>query len=80
MPEGYKNTNQQFQDKYKKKATRKDLQEIKTSISQKKKKKIIRKMQLFFHKANTADSTAKSSYDFPHCCGQKHISHYFWKR
>lgn len=38
IPEGYKNTNQQFQDKYKKKATRKDLQEIKTSISQKKKK------------------------------------------
>lgn len=33
MTEGYKNTNQQFQEKYKKKAIRKKLQEIKTSIS-----------------------------------------------
>lgn len=76
MTEGYKNTNQLFQEKYKKKATRKDVPEVKTSISLKK----IRKMHLFFRKVNTADSTAKSSYDFPHCCGQKHISHYFWKR
>lgn len=36
MTEGYKNTNQQFQEKYKKKATRKDLQEVKISSSQKK--------------------------------------------
>lgn len=73
MTEGYKNTNQQFQEKYKKKEIRKDLQEVRTSISLKN----IRKVRLFFCKVNTADSTAKSSYDFPHCCGQKHISHYF---
>lgn len=36
MTEGYKNTNQLFQEKYKKKTTRKDLEEVKTSITLKK--------------------------------------------
>jgi len=66
--EVYKNTNQQFQEKYKKKAKVCN----KDHYSSKK----IWKMQLLFCKVNRADSAAKPSHVFSHRCGQKHISHY----
>lgn len=74
--EGYKNTNQWFQEKYKKKATSKVLQKIKTSVPLKR----FGKCSCFSAGWIKLILQQNLPMSFHVACGQKHISHYLWKR
>lgn len=74
--EGYKNTNQCFQEKYKKKATSKVLQKIKTSFPLKR----FGKCSCFSTGWIEQILQQNLPMSFHVACGQKHISHYLWKR